>query len=94
MTFSEARDHPVGLRSARDHPEHGDRLPLQPTRQPDPTGKRRLLVKVSEVGYDAPILGLDEVFNKDIGVSSPLARPMWRVWLGSGPGVEPTYGWA
>jgi len=31
--------------------------------------------KVSEVGYDAPpILGLDEVFNKDIGVSSPVAE--------------------
>ena len=31
--------------------------------------------KVSEVGYDVPpILGLDEVFNKDIGVSSPVAE--------------------
>ena len=31
--------------------------------------------KVSEVGYDVPpILGLDEVFNKDIGVSNPIAE--------------------
>ena len=31
--------------------------------------------KVSEVGYKVPpILGMDEVFNKDIGISSPIAE--------------------
>ena len=31
--------------------------------------------RVSEVGYEIPpILGLDEVFNKDLGVSSPIAE--------------------